>query len=105
MSNDYLAPIANKLTLNAALNLRNTVRDPCPLNPNNVSGKGRIHTGLGKWTTLAARGVENNMISLGLAERKGPWGHVYITPLGREVAFYVDQNWDELDFRHGRRSA
>lgn len=101
MSNDYIAPIVAKLTLNAAINLRNAVLHPCPLNPENVHGKGRIHTGLGKWTTLAARGVENNMIALGLAERRGPWDHVHITPLGREVATYVTANWDDLEFREG----
>jgi len=101
LSNDYIAPIAARLTLNAAINLRCTVTNPCPLNPDSLHGKGRIHTGLGKWTTLSARGVENNMISLGLGERRPPWDHAYITPLGREVAAYINDNWDKLEFREG----
>lgn len=103
MTNDYLAPIAARMTWNAAFNLRRTVTHPCPLNPENVHGTGTIHTGLGKWTTLAARGVENNMVSLGLAERRPPWDRAYITPLGREMAAYLNEHWDELEFREGGR--
>lgn len=99
MSNDYLAPLAAKLTWNGAYNLRHTVTDPCPLNPDNVCGKGRIFTGLGKWTTLAAIGVENNIIRVGAAERRGEFDHAYITPLGRELAAYIHAHWDELTFR------
>lgn len=105
-SNDYLAPIAAKLTFYAAINLRSTVTSPCPLNPNAIHGKGRIYTGLGKWTHIAAIGVENNIKSLGLGvEVKQPSGsyHVHITPLGREVAAYIDANWDELSFREPTR--
>lgn len=103
MSNDFIAPIAAKLTLNAAINLRYSVINPDPLNPDSVHGKGRIYTGTGKWTTLAAIGVENNMVSLGLAERRGPWDHAYITPLGREVAAYLNEHWEDLEFRMPRR--
>lgn len=99
-ANDYLAQIAAKLTINAAINLRYSVSDPCPLNPESIHGKGRIFTGLGKWTTLAARGVENNMVALGIAERHPPYDHALITPLGREVAQYVHDHWDELRFRN-----
>lgn len=102
-ANEYLAPIAAKLTLNAAINLRYAVTNPCPLNPESVHGKGTIYTGPGKWTSLAATGVENNMISLGLAERRPPWSHSYITPLGREVAAYIHAHWDELEFRMPKR--
>lgn len=103
MNNDYLAPIAAKLTWNAAYNLRGTVANPCPNNPNAIHGKGRVHTGLGKWTTLAAIGVENNIKSLGLGEDVlMDWGgyHVHITPLGREMAAYLNAHWDDLTFRH-----
>lgn len=99
MNNDYLAPIAAKLTLNAAINLANTVKNPCPLNPENLHGKGRIFTGLGKWTTLAAIGVENNLIALGLGVRRPPYNYAYITPLGKELAAYIHANWDNLEFR------
>jgi hypothetical protein len=97
--NDYLAAIAAKLTWNAAFNLRRSVTHPCPLNPHSVHGRGRIFTGPGKWTTLAAIGVENNIISLGLAERRPPTNWAYITPLGRDVAAYVNDHWGDLNFR------
>lgn len=98
-NDDHLAMIAAKLTINAAINLRYSITNPCPLNPESIHGKGRIYTGLGKWTTLAATGVENNMISLGLAERRPPHDFAYVTPLGREIAAYIHQNWDNLAFR------
>lgn len=101
-ANDYLAPIAAKLTLNAAINLRHSVESPCPLNPESWHGTGRIYTGLGKWTTLSVIGIENNIISLGLAERRPPWDWAYLTPLGREVAQYVRDHWESLTFRAGR---
>lgn len=102
--NDYLAPIAARLTLNGAFNLRDSVLDPCPHNPDAPFGSRGVFTGFGKWTTLAARGVENNLISLGLAERREPrtrcgYTHTYITPLGREVAAYITEHWDDLTFR------
>lgn len=100
MTDERLKSIAAKLTINGAINLRSTVTDPCSLNSNAVHGKGRVFTGLGKWTTLAAIGVENHLKSLGLAEDspKMSWGgrHTWITPLGREVAAYLAANWDEL---------
>lgn len=97
MSNDYIAALLSRLTYNAAVNLAHSVADPCPLNPDNIHGKGRIYTGMGKWTTLAAIGVENNAISLGLAERRGQFAFAYITPLGREVAAYLAAHWDEVE--------
>lgn len=116
-SNDYLAPIAAKLTINGALNLRSTVTEPCPSNPDAVHGRGgRIFTGLGKWTTIAAIGVENHLLQLGLAEKVWTgtyWHHLHeekhknmvcrITPLGREVAAYITAHWDELEFRKPKR--
>ena len=101
-TNDYLAPIAAKLTINGAINLKSTVSDPDPVNPEAVHGKGRTFTGFGKYTSMAARGVENHLISLGLAERRGPYQHAYITPLGRELAAYVDTNWEALRFRQSK---
>lgn len=102
MSNDYLAPLAGKLTINGAINLKSTVSDPDPLNPDAIHGKGRTFTGFGKYTSMAATGVENHLIALGLAERRGPYKHAYITPLGRELAAYVHANWDDLKFREAR---
>lgn len=118
MSNDYLAPIAARLTYNGAVNLKATVEDPDPLNPDGVRGRGRIFTGIGKYTTLAARGVESHLCKLGLGEMvwTGTYWHgdrqehqknmrCRITPLGREMAAYVTANWDDLvpKFREGGR--
>ena len=96
IANDYIAAILPRLTVNAAINLRHAATDPSPLNPDNTHGKGRTFTGMGKYTTLAVIGVENNMISLGLAERRPPWDWAYITPLGREVSRYLADHWDEV---------
>lgn len=98
-THDSLAPIAAKLTLNAAINLRNSAANPCPSNPESVHGTGCIYTGPGKWTHIAAIGVENSLIRLGLAERRPPHDWAYITPLGREVAAYVKEHWNALEFR------
>ena len=111
--NAYLAPIAAKLTINGAINLRSTVTNPCPLNPDSIAGGGRIYTGSGKWTTIAAIGIERHLMSLGLAEEvwTGTYWHgareerhknmaCRITPLGREVAAYIAEHWDDLTFRN-----
>lgn len=110
MSNDYLAEIAKKLTWNGATNLRSTVTNPCPLNPDAVHGKGRMWLGFGKWTTLGVIGVERHLVKLGLGEmvatRASGQQWCRITPLGREMAAYLDKHWDELSdqFREsGRR--
>lgn len=102
MRNDYLEALASRLTVNAAINLRRAHTHPCAINPEGWHGEGRTFTGLGKWTTLAAIGVENCVKALGLAEerreRHGQKCHPWcaITPLGREMAAYLDANWDSL---------
>ena len=109
MSNDYLAQIVVRLTYNGAVNLRETVENPCDLAPDNVHGRCRMYTGPGKYTSLAARAVERHLCALGLAEMAwdGSYWHdarqedqrnmrCQITPLGREVAAYVASHWDEL---------
>jgi len=55
MNNDYLIEVVKKLTVNAGITLkfRSTPRDGKCL--------GRVHTGLGKYTTLSAIGVINNL--------------------------------------------
>lgn len=99
MNNDYLAPLAAKLTINGAINLRHSHEHPDPLSLDNIHGKGRIFTGGGKWTHIAATGVENHLISLGLAIRSGRANHVRLTQLGRELAMYISEHWDDLEFR------
>lgn len=115
MNNDYLAEIAAKLTWNGAFNLRSTVTNPCSLNSDAVHGKGRMFLGLGKWTTLGVIGVENHLKKLGLARevlRDRPEHYTgrdkyrtIITPLGREMAVYLNEHWDDLrdGFREGSR--
>lgn len=115
MRNDYIAPIVAKLTYNGASNLKGTLQHPDPRHPLTINGCERIYTGSGKWTHLAALGVERHLISLGLAELVGvhlngrystPFQMLYITPLGREVAEYLIQNEDALrgTFRDGRKN-
>lgn len=101
MSNDYLAPVVAKLTYNGAANLVGTLEHPIARRPTAING-GRIYTGLGKWTHIAAMGVKSHLVSLNLAEvREEPW--LDITPLGREVAEYLQANWKDLSgsFRDG----
>lgn len=116
MSNDYIAPIVAKLTYNGASNLKGTLQDPSLNYPLSINGNQRIFTGLGKWTHIAALGVERHLISLGLAELvkvdvngsySTPFEMLYITPLGREVAQYLIDNEDALrgTFRDGRKAA
>lgn len=104
MSNDYLAPIVAKLTYNGASNLVGTLKHPHPRRATALNG-GRVYTGGGKWTHIAALGVERHLISLGLCEvREEPW--LDVTPLGFEVAAYVKSNWSDLasSFRNGSRN-
>lgn len=100
MATDHLAALAAKLTINGAINLHSTITDPCPLNPDAIHGKGTIFTGLGKWTTLAAIGVERHLVSIGAAEwhmrSDGRTRVVRITPLGRELAAYLAAHWEDL---------
>ena len=101
MTNDYIAPIIARLTYNGATNLVGTLRHPDPDYPDMINGRQRIYTGFGKWTTIAAQGVENHLIALGLAEPKKVgedrlFEILCITPLGREVAEYVDHAWDDV---------
>lgn len=114
MSNDYIAPIVAKLTYNGASNLAGTIEHPDPTYPLSVNGHHRLYTGSGKWTHLAALGVERHLTSLGLAEtvivKPTKWDQgsemFYITPLGREVAEYLVANWNSLalTFRDGRKN-
>lgn len=113
-----IASIAAKLTYNGAVNLVGTIEHPDPDQPDALNGGQRLFTGLGKWTTIAAKGVESHLISLGLIERvwTGTYWHQLreerhknfrcrITPLGREVATYAKAHWDDLvgTFKDGRR--
>lgn len=102
-SNDYISAILKRLTLNGARNLMCTLENPSPDYPDAINGNRRIDTGLGKWTHVAALGVERNLISLGLAEDRrinltndNHWMMLVITPLGREVATYLIAHWDEI---------
>lgn len=99
MSNDFLAPLAKRLTINAAINLRAWFKEPGREDRIKPWGPGRIFTGLGKYTTLAAIGVENNMIAVGAAEKHGEFGFVRITDTGRTLAEYIHCHWEELEFR------
>lgn len=112
---EHLRPILARLTWNGAYNLRRTLVAPHERFPDLLAGGQRLFTGLGKYTTLAAIGVENNLRALKLVEERSlPWNgpephHAHdstcITPLGREVAEFLNQNWDEIchTFREGRR--
>lgn len=113
-SNDYLKEIAEKLTINMAVNLLHGV-DPAEDFPGRYFiSTGRLHTGMGKWTTLAAIGIENGFKSRGLAENVvcerpstfsgyGPITMLFLTPLGVEVGNYVKAHWDDLEFVHPER--
>lgn len=105
--------ILRALTWNAAWNLKETVTGPHERFPDLLNGGRRISTGLGKWTSLAAGGVESNLRKHGLVEPRwlpwnGPdrhqgWESLCLTPLGREIAAHVDAHWDTLTFRDGSR--
>lgn len=90
-----LSGIARELTINAAITMRYSAGPQI----------GRIFTGNGKWTTLAAIGVENNLKKLGLIELRplhedrpdvtiGCW-----TSLADELRQYITDHWDEIEFR------
>lgn len=106
---DDIAPILARLTWNGAHNLMQSVVAGHERFPDLLNGGRRLHTGLGKWTTLAAIGVENNLIALKLIEPRwlpwnGPerhqgWESPCLTPLGRRVAEHLRDHWDTLTFR------
>ena len=92
-----LAILCQRLTYNGASNLRGTIQHPHAEYPDWVNGERRLYTGLGKWTYLAATGVENHLLALKLAERRDK--SLCITPLGRQVAEYLHEHWDTITFR------
>lgn len=96
---DELATLCRRLTYNGASNLRRTIERPHAEHPDAVNGGERLYTGLGKYTTLAHIGVENHLMALNLAEWRDKW--FCVTPLGRQVAQYLHDNWDavSLTFR------
>lgn len=109
MQNDAIRPILEKLTYNGAVAVRNTIRDPHPDIPRLINGThGRLFTGLGKWTSLSARGVRNNIRACGLLEefdaqpvwRPGPneepWMVHVLTDLGMEVGQYLHEHWEDV---------
>lgn len=97
MTTASILAILPKLTLNGAINLRASITDPSAQNPDAVNGGHRLFTGMGKWTSLAARGVANHLICLGLAEWRRKDGecqhenyrYLALTPFGRNVAVYL----------------
>jgi hypothetical protein len=103
-STQDIEAIVGRLTYNGAVNLRGFVEDNDPVNPDMPKGRGHFYTGSGKYTTLAAIGVENHLVKHGLAVRTGAYGHLEITPLGRQVAAHVAGHWNVLygTFRNAR---
>lgn len=102
-TNDYIASILKRLTLNGARNLKGTLEHPSADYPDAINGNRRIDTGSGKWTHIASLGVEANLRSLKLVEDREidlgnyqTWTMIAITPLGREVAAYLIAHWDDL---------
>lgn len=106
MSDDTdLIALIPRLRYNGAANLRHAHEHPGKLNPDSINGDERIFTGLGKWTTLAAIGVENHLVSLGLAEkvtrgttntaRRDNWRTI-VTPLGRRMGRYLSEHWKDI---------
>src|SRR3546814_9936195 len=69
-SEDAIRSIVASLTYNMAATLRATIDTPCPRLPDSLGGSGRIYTGLGKYTVLAARGVFNGLRKRKLAESR-----------------------------------
>lgn len=88
---DHIAPILRKLTVNAGITLKHqkqpTVGEPL---------SGRVFTGLGKFTSLAADGVISNMRVNGLVIEVGPHRTARLTPLGVQVALYLMAHWDDV---------
>lgn len=80
-----------KLTENGAITLKRTIDAPMDRFPDLAGGQLGVYTGPGKWTTLAAIGVEKHLCSLGLASMRA--GQLLLTPDGRHVAEYVASNW------------
>ncbi len=83
---DALEGTLAKLTVNAALTLSQHAAqlrqgEPCFL--------GRAYTGGGKWTTLAAMGVHNNLRKAGCIEDAGDHGIARLTPLGERMATLI----------------
>lgn len=93
-----IAAITAQLTRNAAINLRRAAERGLL-----DQQTGRLYTGPGKWTTLAAIGIENHLKKLGLIEFQHLNGRPNMvrhwSPLGREVAQFVHEHWEELTFR------
>lgn len=87
MAQHEFDPILRKLTTNAGITLRHRAHP--------VAGEclGRVHTGLGKYTALAAGAVISNLRVNGIVEEQR--GVPYLTPLGVRVALYLAQNWDD----------
>jgi len=97
MSED-LRELAPKLTYNAAVTLRDCFGDNAHLNST-------IYTGLGKWTTLAAIGVSNTLVALGLAT-DGEGCRFIATPLGMRLRAWLRHpaNFDQTEFREARKT-
>src|SRR3954469_19343110 len=98
------AALCRRLTYNGAANLKGTIERPHARFPDLFNGGDRLWTGMGKWTTLAAIGVENHLLAKGMAERRslpwhGDWRDTHsgkslcLTPLGRIVAQYLHDHW------------
>lgn len=73
---DHYAATLAKLTMNSVITLSTQVEGELV---------GRVYTGLGKWTTLAALGVQRNLHKAGCTTR-ADMGGMLLTPLGVELA-------------------
>lgn len=105
MTEAEVVAVVRTLSFNMAMTLRATVDQPNPHDPDSLGGKGRIYTGLGKYTTVAARGVFMGLRKRGLAvsrphdPQRPEIGESYlITAKGRRVAEYVRDHWRNLVF-------
>lgn len=96
-----LLSLAKQLTLNAAITLSHSAFDQGCV--------GRVFTGSGKYTTLAAIGVVSNLEKLGLIEERplyadAPHSLVSIwTRLGIDLCQFITEHWDEISFRDPKR--
>lgn len=90
MTQSEFEPVLRKLTVNAAITLK-FKKDP-------AAGEclGSVHTGLGKYTSLAAGGVISNLRVNGMVEERGEHRTAYLTDLGARVARHLAENWDEV---------
>jgi hypothetical protein len=110
-SDEDIARIVGRLTWNGAYNLMRTITNPHGQFPDLLAGGDRLYTGLGKWTTIAATGVENHLKALGLiAPRMLPWNGIdrgweslCLTPLGQRVASHVHTHWGTIEFPERKR--